>query len=130
MNTPLPDHQKCAEHLAVERTFLAWVRTSLAIISLGFVVAKFSLWLRELAGRMDPQAPIHGMGMSLPMGIGMMAFGGILTVLAAWHCHAVHRAIERGEARGNLKLVVTVTAGVALLAVLMIVYMLLAARSQ
>ena len=129
MNTPLPDHQKCAEHLAVERTFLAWVRTSIAIISLGFVVAKFSVWLQELAVRLDPQAKIHGMGMALLIGVGMMAFGGILTILAAWHCQSVNQAIELGEVRGNRNLVVTVTAGVALLAVLMIVYMLLTARS-
>jgi putative membrane protein len=70
MTTPLPDHQKCTERLAVERTFLAWVRTSIAIISLGFVVAKFSVWLRELAARLDPQAQIHSMGMSLPIGGG------------------------------------------------------------
>ena len=129
MNSPRPDQYKCTEHLAVERTFLAWVRTSIAIISLGFVVAKFSVWLRELAVRLDPQLQMHGMGMSLPIGVGMMAFGGILTVLAAWHCQVVHRAIERGEVRANRSLVVTVTAVVALLAVLMIVYMLLTAKS-
>lgn len=129
MSTPLPDHQKCTEHLAVERTFLAWVRTSIAIISLGFVVAKFSVWLRELAARLDPQVQIHSTGMSLPIGGGMMAFGDLLTILAAWHCHIVNRAIERGEVRANRSLVVTVTAGVAALAVLMIVYMLLTAKS-
>lgn len=129
MNTPLPDSHKCTEHLAVERTFLAWVRTSIAIISLGFVVAKFGVWLRELASRLDPQLPVHSTGMSLPMGIGMMAFGGILTVLAAWHCHVVHRAIESGEVRANRVLIVAVTTAVALLAVLMIVYMLLTAKS-
>ena len=129
MNTPLPDHHKCTEHLAVERTFLAWVRTSIAIISLGFVVAKFSVWLRQLAGRLDPQEQIDGMGMSLPIGVGMMAFGGILTVLAAWHCHVVHRAVERGEVRANRGLIVAVTVAVAVLAVLMIVYMLLTAQN-
>ena len=129
MNTPLPDHHKCTEHLAVERTFLAWVRTSIAIISLGFVVAKFGVWLRELASRLDPQVQVHSTGMSLPMGIGMMAFGGILTVLAAWHCHVVHRAIERGEVRANRGLIVAVTVAVAVLAVLMIVYMLLTAKN-
>ena len=59
----------------------------------------------------------------------MMAFGGILTVLAAWHCHVVHRAIERGEVRANRGLIVAVTVAVAVLAVLMIVYMLFTARS-
>jgi putative membrane protein len=129
MNTPLPDHHKCTEHLAVERTFLAWVRTSIAIISLGFVVSKFGLWLNELAGRVAPEMPSESTGMSVPIGIGMMAFGGILTVLAAWHCHVVHKSIDRGDIRCSGALVLTVTAGVALLAVVMIVYMLLAAKT-
>lgn len=128
MNTPLPDHQKGTEHLAVERTSLAWVRTSISIIGLGFVVAKFGVWVRELAARLEPQVQIHSTGMSLPIGVGMMAFGGILTVLAAWHCHRVNQAIERGEVRANRRLIVAVTAGVAVLAVLMIVYMLLTAK--
>jgi putative membrane protein len=105
------------------------VRTGIAIISLGFVVAKFGVWLRELAAQLNPKLQTHSTGMSLPIGIGMMAFGGILTVLAAWHCHIVHQAIERGEVRANRGLAVSVTAAVALLAVLMIAYMLLTAKS-
>ena len=35
------------EYLANERTFLAWLRTCIAIIGLGFVVARFGLFLRE-----------------------------------------------------------------------------------
>jgi putative membrane protein len=38
------------DHLANERTFLAWIRTVIAIIALGFVVAKFGIVLREQAG--------------------------------------------------------------------------------
>lgn len=129
MTKPLPDHQKATEHLAAERTFLAWVRTAIAVISLGFVVAKFGVWLRELAARLNPQMQLHSTGMSLPMGVGMMAFGGILTVVAAWHFHIVNQAIERGEVQANRGLVITVSAGVALLAALMIVYMLVAAKS-
>ncbi len=129
MNTPIPDHQKCIEHLAVERTFLAWVRTGIAIISLGFVVAKFGIWLHQMAVRLDPQMPGQSSQMSLPMGIGMIAFGGILTVLAAWHCQVVQRAIDRGEVRANRGLVVAVAVAVAVLAVLMIVYMLVTTKS-
>ena len=42
-----------ADHLANERTFLAWIRTSLAVIGLGFAVAKFGTWLRELSGQSE-----------------------------------------------------------------------------
>lgn len=128
MSPSLPDSLKCTDHLAVERTFLAWVRTSIALISLGFVVAKFGVWLRELAVRLDPQVPARGTEMSLPVGIGMMAFGGILTVLSALHCRSMHRAIDRGEISSNRGLNVAVTAAVALLAALMIAYLLLTVR--
>ena len=37
------------DHLANERTFLAWVRTSLGLIGLGFVLARMGLFLRQLA---------------------------------------------------------------------------------
>ena len=37
------------EHLANERTFLAWVRTALGLIGLGFVLARMGLFLRQLA---------------------------------------------------------------------------------
>jgi putative membrane protein len=97
-------------------------------MSLGFVVAKFGVWLRELATQLAPQTPIRSTGMSLPIGVAMMAMGGALAVLAAWHYHLVNLAIERGEVRANRGLIVTVTAGVALLAVIMIVYLLVAAK--
>lgn len=37
------------EHSANERTFLAWVRTGIAVIAFGFVIEKFNLFLRALA---------------------------------------------------------------------------------
>jgi putative membrane protein len=35
--------------LAAERTLLAWIRTGIALMGFGFVVARFGLFLRELA---------------------------------------------------------------------------------
>lgn len=35
-------------HLANERTFLLWIRTSIGIMAFGFVVEKFGLFLRQL----------------------------------------------------------------------------------
>ena len=125
MRTPLPEDRKATEYLANERTFLAWIRTSISVITLGFVIAKFGVWLREIATRLAPQTPIRSPGMSLPMGVAMMALGGALAVLAAWHYHLVNLAIERGEVRANRGLIVIVTIAVALLAVMMIAYLLL-----
>lgn len=115
------------EFLANERTFLAWVRTSIAVISLGFVVAKFGLWLRELSTHFDPQAHTPRTGNSLYIGIAMMVFGGLLAILAARRYHVVNGAIERGEVSADRGLVYFVTAIVAALSVAMTVYLMISA---
>jgi putative membrane protein len=125
MKVSVPDDKKATEYLANERTFLAWIRTSIAIISLGFVTAKFGVWLREFAARLDPRAQMHGHGTSLWMGVGMMLFGAILPLLAVWRYHVVNLAIERGEVKADRGLIILVTVAVALLAIAMIIYMLL-----
>jgi uncharacterized membrane protein YidH (DUF202 family) len=64
---------KASDHLANERTFLAWLRTSISIIVFGFVVARFGITLREflrLRGEVE-----HESGLSLGMGIGFMVMG-------------------------------------------------------
>lgn len=124
MEVKIPDEKKATEYLANERTFLAWIRTSIAVISLGFVVAKFGVWLRELGARFDPQMQTSGSGVSVPMGLAMMALGAALAALAARRYHVVNLAIERGEVRADRGLVVLVTVAVLLLAAMMIAYML------
>ena len=125
MKVTVSDDKKATEYLANERTFLAWIRTAIAIISLGFVTAKFGVWLREFAVRLDPGAQMHGNGTSLWMGVGMMLFGAVLALLALWRYHIVNLAIERGEVKADRGLILIVTIAVALLAVAMIIYMLL-----
>ncbi|GAC1492609.1 MAG: DUF202 domain-containing protein [Gemmatimonadaceae bacterium] len=119
---------KATDYLANERTFLAWIRTSIAVIGLGFVVAKFSVWLRELAAGIDPGSPIRPAGASLPLGVAMMAFGSVIPLLALVHFGAVNRAIARGDLKADDRLVIAVGILVALLGALMIAYMLSAAQ--
>ena len=123
----IDETKRATEYLANERTFLAWIRTSVAIVSLGFVLARFSVWLRELTIQRAPQVPIHRGGISLPIGVGMMTFGGLLSVLAAWRYHVVNRDIERGKVRADRGLVILVTVAMAVLSGAMIAFALLTA---
>ena len=126
----LGDEKRATEYLANERTFLAWIRTSIAIISLGFVVAKFSLWLNQLAAQLQPQMQAPHLGASMPIGVAMMALGGLLAILAAWRYHKVNRAIETGSVRADRRLVIVVTVMVTLLCGALIVYMLTVAHAS
>jgi putative membrane protein len=123
----ISEDKRAAEYLANERTFLAWMRTSIAVISLGFVVAKFGVWLRELAVRLDPQSNAGRTGASLPIGVAMMVLGGVLSVLAARRYWVVNHWIERGKVSADHGLIILVTVMVTLLTLAMIVYMLLTA---
>ena len=124
----ISEDKQAAEYLANERTFLAWVRTGIAVISLGFVVAKFSVWLRELAVRLDPRVRVGPTGASLPIGVTLMALGGLLVVLAARRYWVVNHSIVRGKVGPDHGLIILVTLMVVILAVAMIIYMLLTAE--
>lgn len=130
--SPAPGYsfRRASQHLAAETTFLAWIRTSVSIISLGFVVAKFGVWLRELSDRLEPAMNIHKTSASLPIGIAMMAIGGVLALLALWHFHVVNLDIERGQVRANRALVASVAISVAALSLLVIIYLLLTTENR
>jgi putative membrane protein len=121
----IDETKRATEYLAIERTFLAWIGTSVAVVSLGFVVARFIVWLQEVSGHLDPQMQRHRTGISLPIGVAMMTLGGLLPVLAAWRYHVVNRGIERGKVSADRGLVILVTAIVTLLSGVMILFILL-----
>jgi len=117
-----------SEILANERTFLAWVRTSIAVMSLGFVIARFSVWMREVSLRVNPQIP-HRLGISETLGECMIGLGALLTLFAAWRYRIVNRAIERGEIAADPKMVIAVTVIVLGAAAAVIAYMVLSSES-
>ena len=129
---PPPDRAagrgKAGDHLANERTFLAWVRTCIAIISLGFVVAKFGVWLEEIARQTaggGPPAVPRDHENSAMIGAGMMVAGALLVPLAAWRHYRVGRAIEEGRTAATHWLVVLVSALVLLLTAVLVGYLLI-----
>lgn len=68
------------EYLAAERTFLAYIRTGLALMAFGFVVARFSLFLREIAW--IRQQAVTTPGLSEWFGTAFVLFGSVLNVTA------------------------------------------------
>lgn len=71
---------------AAERTLLAWVRTGLTVIALGFVVARFSLFIRLLSG-MSPGAAAmpQPQGLANALGIVLVLMGSIAILMAMFN---------------------------------------------
>jgi len=69
---------------AAERTLLAWIRSGITVIALGFVVARFGLFLSLLAGS-NGEAPSNH-GLSNIVGIILVVMGAF-AVLAAMYNH-------------------------------------------
>lgn len=84
--------------MAAERTFLAWIRTGIALMGFGFVVARFGLFLRELtlAGTQRDQPSTS---FSLPIGIGLIGFGILVIIVSVVRHRRYISAIDRNEFR-------------------------------
>ena len=52
--------ERYTDHAANERTFLAWVRTSIAIMAFGFLVEKFDLFLEFASKSLATRLPSIG----------------------------------------------------------------------
>jgi putative membrane protein len=87
------------EHLAAERTLLAYTRTSLAITGLGFIVARFSLFLREL-GLLRTGNQVQGPGLSIWFGVALVLFAIILNVLSTLEYRRLIRRLNSGTEAG------------------------------
>ena len=85
-------------YLAAERTFLSWIRTGLALMGFGFVVARFGLFLHEFAQNNTTNGE-HHTGFSLPVGVALIGMGILVNVIAAFRHHCYVRAIDAGHFR-------------------------------
>src|SRR5471030_340305 len=75
------------DHLANERTFLAWIRTSIGIMAFGFVVEKFSLFLKQISIFLGASHSLVlpnnvSSGYSARLGIILVALGALICLLA------------------------------------------------
>jgi putative membrane protein len=82
--------------LAAERTLLAWIRTGLALMGFGFVVARFGLFLREVAA-VGHAEPAHSTGLSLVIGTSLVLLGVAANLLAARQHALFLRRTKHGQ---------------------------------
>ncbi len=123
-------------HMANERTFLAWIRTSIGIMAFGFVVEKFALFVRQFthfltateAGTLKDHVPIPPLptarpGVSSFFGVGLVGLGAFMGLLAFIRFKKVERQIEEDTYRPSRILDVLLTLAILAIGLFLVVYL-------
>ena len=113
-----------ADHLANERTFLAWIRTSIALMGFGFVIVKFALFVRQITYIIEPKdATTIGKGYSALIGIIMVAVGAIIAILAYVRYRNIQKQLENSTFFPSRWLSVFLTIGIVIASILLVIYL-------
>jgi putative membrane protein len=85
---------RARDHLANERTFLAWVRTGAAIVVFGFAIGRFAIAMRQLASFSGH--PLRTAGVSVWMGAGSIGAGVLLVVAGLMRYRKTRAQLDAG----------------------------------
>ncbi len=110
-------------HMANERTYLAWIRTSIAIMAFGFVVEKFSLFVKQMAYYLGKEASPPPPGYSSIIGIILVGLGVVMGVLAYIRFKTVERQIEDDTFKSSGILSVLLFLSVLSIGVFLVLYL-------
>ena len=111
---------------AAERTLLAWVRTGITVIALGFVVARFGLFLRVLSGQLGSSEQPHSSPIvSASLGILLTLLGAAAIVMAVFQYRAFISTLSAEDlpARHRPSMTVTFALAIALCGVVLAIYL-------
>lgn len=118
------------DHMANERTFLAWIRTSIGIMAFGFVVEKFALFIKQIAlvlgtshSQVLPNTSHSLQGYSSIFGVFLVALGVLICLLAFIKYKNVEKQIEGDTYQPSMLLNVILTLSVLLIGVFLVFYL-------
>jgi uncharacterized membrane protein YidH (DUF202 family) len=130
----IPEEQKSAGvrnrrvHMANERTFLSWIRTSIGIMAFGFVVEKFAFFIKKLSYYLGKQSIAENVsaspGYSSYLGIILVVMGALMGLLAFVRYKKVQKEINTGTYQPSTILDILVTIGILVIAMFLVYYMI------
>jgi putative membrane protein len=114
-----------SDHLANERTFLAWIRTSIAIMGFGFVVVKFSLFIKQISLMLNgKQNLLLGKGYSSQIGIILVAFGVVMAFYSYLRYRKTEKQLLNKAYQSSFLPSLLLTLGILIVGILLVVYLI------
>lgn len=111
------------DHMANERTFLAWIRTSIAIMAFGFVVERFALFVKEVAALAPHFNPQPAPAFSTVIGFVLVITGALISILAYIKFRITTRLIDNENYRPFYMFDLALTILVIIAGVLLAIYL-------
>ena len=113
-----------SDHLANERTFLAWIRTGIGIMAFGFVVVKFTLFVKQISLALQRPLPVPSHGYSSVIGIFLVGFGALLSLLAFLRYKLTGMQLEDASYKPSTVLTTILVTSILLIGCLLVVYLI------
>ena len=115
------------DHLANERTYLAWMRTSIGIMAFGFVVVKFSLFVKRISILFGDPVTVPNRGYSAIVGIVLVLIGTITTIFSYIRYRQSEKQIREGIYVHSTLLITIITVFILIVSILLIAYLITSA---
>lgn len=114
------------EYLANERTFLAWLRTCIAIIGLGFVVARFGLFLQQygITVKNGTLTNISNHYASSSLGVALVLVGMGLAIYALKNYLHANQAIKSGTYIPKNSIIYSAVVGLVIFGIVIVAYLI------
>ena len=117
--------QSANDHLANERTLLAWIRTAIAIMAFGFVVVKFSLFLKQVAFWVSGKnIEADRYTSSSFLGIGIVVVGALTMALSYVKYKKTERQLLNHQFKTSSRLILILILIVSVMSVFLILYLI------
>ncbi len=116
--------ENLSNHLANERTFLAWVRTSIGVMAFGFVVVKFTLFIKEIGLVLQKTLTVYSHGYSEVMGIFLVGFGVLIGLIAFFRFRRINQQIRQNSYRPSTSLSTLLTICIVLIGICLVIYLI------
>ncbi|GAB2982215.1 DUF202 domain-containing protein [Mucilaginibacter puniceus] len=112
-----------ADHLANERTFLAWIRTSIALMGFGFVVVKFSLFVKQLSLMLADKTVVPGKGFSAYIGISLVIIGAATALIGFLRYRQIRKQLLHQSFAPSFNLLLLLTIAVVAVSGMLVWYL-------